>query len=219
MTDIKVALIDDHMIVMDGITSLLMEDPSIIVTGKTLNSDELFSLIEHDEPHIVMLDIFLPKPIGIEILKNIKRKYPRIKVIILSGNSDEDLISTSFREGASGYLTKNVEKDELLEAIHAVCNDDQYISIALEKSLSNNFINKARFGDKYSIHKLSGLTPRELDIIKLISEGLGYKEIAAQLGISTRTVEAHKNNILEKLELRNTIELVKFAIKNKLIDI
>lgn len=219
MVEIKVALIDDHMIVMDGITSLMMEDPEIIVIGKTLNSDELFDVIETDEPHVIMLDIFLPKPIGIEILKNIKRKFPRIKVIILSGNSDEDLISTSFREGASGYLTKNVEKDELLEAIHAVFNGDQYISSSLEKSLSRNFINKARFGDKYSIHKLAGLTPRELDIIRLIADGLGYKEIAAELGISTRTVEAHKSNILEKLELRNTIELVKFAIKNKLVEL
>ncbi len=219
MTQIKIALIDDHMIVMDGITSLLMEDPAITVIGKTLDSDELFSLIEQDEPHIIMLDIFLPKPIGIEILKNIKKKYPHIKVIILSGNSEEDLITTSFREGASGYLTKSVEKDELLEAIHAVFEGEQYISRSLEKSLSRNFINKARFGDKYSIHKLAGLTPRELDIIRLISEGLGYKEIAAELGISTRTVEAHKNNILEKLELRNTIELVKFAIKNKLVEL
>lgn len=219
MTEIKVTLTDDHMIVMDGISSLLMEDPLIRVTAKTLNSDELWASIEKDQPDIIMLDIFLPKPIGIDILKTIKKKYPLIKVIILSGNSDEDLITTSFREGAGGYLTKNVEKDELLEAIHAVFDGQQYISRSLEKSLSRNFINKARFGDKYSIHKLAGLTPRELDIIRLISEGLGYKEIAAGLGISTRTVEAHKNNILDKLELKNTIELVKFAIKNKLIEL
>lgn len=219
MTDIKVTLIDDHMIVMDGISSLLLEDPLIQVIAKTLNSVELFNSIEKDEPHLVMLDIFLPKPIGIEILKNIKKKYPQIKVIILSGNSDEDLITTAFREGAAGYLSKNVEKDELIEAVHAVFEGEQYISKSLEKSLSRNFINKARFGDKYSIHKLTGLTPRELDIIRLISEGLGYKEIAAELSISTRTVEAHKNNILDKLELKNTIELVKFAIKNKLVEL
>lgn len=219
MTQIRVALVDDHMIVMDGISSLLMDDPDIIVTGKVLNGEGLLGLFEQDAPDVVMLDIFLPKPIGIEILKTITRKYPRTKVIILSGNSDEDLISTSFREGAAGYLSKSVEKEELIEAIHSVFHGEQYISKSLEKSLSRNFINKARFGDKYSIHKLSGLTARELDIIRLISEGLGYKEIAAGLGISTRTVEAHKNNILEKLELKNTIELVKFAIKNKLVDL
>ena len=214
-----IAMLDDHKIIMDGISSLIMHEENIIVAGQALDKDELFLLLENHKVDIVMLDIFLPKPIGIEILKTIVKQYPGVKVIILSGNDEEDLISAAFQAGASAYLTKSVEKEELLEAIHTVIEGNQYISTILEKKLTRNFIKKASFGDKYAHHKLTGLTTREIEIIRLLSEGLGYKEVAAQLGISTRTVETHKNNILEKLELKNTIELVKFAIKNKLIEL
>jgi DNA-binding NarL/FixJ family response regulator len=219
METIKIVLIDDHKIIMDGISSLLVSEAGIEVVGQALNSDELFHILENSKADIVMLDIFLPKPIGIEILKSLVKKYAKIKVIILSGNNEEDLISNAFQAGASGYLTKNVEKDELIEAIQAVYHGEQYISRSLEKNLTRNFIKKATYGDKFAHHKLTGLTSREIEIIRLLSDGLGYKEIAALLDISTRTVETHKNNILEKLELKNTIELVKFAIKNKLIEL
>jgi DNA-binding NarL/FixJ family response regulator len=216
---INIVLVDDHKIIMDGISSLLIGEESIDVVGQALKSDELFHLLENQIVHLVILDIFLPKPIGIEILKSILKQYPAIKVIILSGNDEEDLISGAFQSGASGYLSKTVEKDELMEAIFTVMDGGQYISRSLEKNLTRNFIKKARYGDKFAHHKLSSLTEREIEIIKLLSEGLSYKEVASQLNISTRTVETHKNNILEKLELKNTIELVKFAIKNKLTDL
>jgi DNA-binding NarL/FixJ family response regulator len=219
MEKINIVLVDDHKIIMEGISSLLMNEESMAIVGQALNSEELFHLLQNQSVHLVLLDIFLPKPVGIEILKTIKKEYSRIKVIILSGNDEEDLITNAFREGASAYLTKNVEKDELIDAIHAVIDGEQYISKSLEKILSRNFIKRARFGDKFAHHKLTGLTLREIEIIRLLSEGLSYKEVAGQLNISTRTVETHKNNILEKLELKNTIELVKFAIKNKLAEL
>jgi DNA-binding NarL/FixJ family response regulator len=219
METIKIVLVDDHKIIMDGISSLLMDEENMEVVGKALNSDELFQLLDNNPVHMVLLDVFLPKPVGIEILKSILKKYPKIKVIIVSGNDEEDLISNAFQAGASGYLTKSVEKDELVEAINTVNSGDQYISKSLEQNLTKNFIRKARFGDKYAHHKLTGLTTREIEIIILLSDGLSYKEVASQMNISTRTVEAHKNHILEKLELKNTIELVKFAIKNKLIEL
>ena len=219
METIKIVLVDDHRIIMDGISSLLMDEENIEVVGKALNSEELFQLLDNNPVHMVLLDIFLPKPVGIEILKSILKKIPKVKVIILSGNDEEDLISNAFQAGASGYLTKSVEKDELVEAIHTVIDGDQYISKSLERNLTKNFIKKARFGDKFAHHKLTGLTSRELEIIRFLCDGLSYKEVADQMDISTRTVETHKNNILEKLELKNTIELVKFAIKNKLIEL
>jgi len=216
---IKIVLVDDHMIIMEGIASLLQNDDSIEVVGKALNSEELFQLLENNTVHIVLLDIFLPKPIGIDILKSVLKQYSKVKVIVLSGNDEEVLISNAFQAGASGYLTKSIEKDELLEAIYTVNFGEQYVSRSLEKSLTGNFIKRARYGDKFAGSKLTGLTTRESEIIRFLCEGLSYKEVASQLVISTRTVEAHKNNILEKLELKNTIELVKFAIKNKLIEL
>lgn len=219
MEKIKIVLVDDHMIIMEGIASLLQNDDSIEVVGKALNSEELFQLLENNTVHIVLLDIFLPKPIGIDILKSVLKQYSKVKVIVLSGNDEEVLISNAFQAGASGYLTKSIEKDELLEAIYTVNFGEQYVSRSLEKSLTGNFIKRARYGDKFAGSKLTGLTTRESEIIRFLCEGLSYKEVASQLVISTRTVEAHKNNILEKLELKNTIELVKFAIKNKLIEL
>jgi len=219
MEKIMIVMLDDHKIIIDGISSLIMHEENIKVAGQALDKDELFRLLENHKVDIVILDIFLPKPIGIDILKSIVKQYKKVKVIILSGNDEEDLISSAFQAGASAYLTKNVEKEELIETIRTVMDGGQYLSASLEKTLSRNFIKKASTGDKYAHHKLTGLTAREIEIIQLLSEGLGYKEVASQLNISTRTVEAHKNNILEKLELRNTIELVKFAIKNKLIEL
>jgi len=216
---IKIVLVDDHKIIMEGIASLLQNEESIEVVGKALDSDELFKLLENNTVHIVLLDIFLPKPIGIEILKTILKQYGKVKVIMLSGNDEEVLISGAFQAGASGYLTKSIEKAELIEAIHSVNLGEQYVSRSLEKSLTGNFIKRARNGDKYAGAKLTGLTIRESEIIRFLCEGLSYKEVASQLVISTRTVEAHKNNILEKLELKNTIELVKFAVKNKMIEL
>ena len=219
MKAINIVLVDDHKIIMDGISSLLIHEENMKVVGQASNSDELFHLLSSLEVHIVMLDIFLPKPIGIEILKSIGKNHPKVKVIILSGNDEEDLISSVFQSGAYGYLTKSVEHDELVEAIQTVSDGEHYLSTILEKTLTRNFIKKASYGDKFAHHKLTGLTLRELEIIRFLCDGLSYKEVADQMEISTRTVEAHKNNILEKLELKNTIELVKFAIKNKLIEL
>ena len=216
---IKIALIDDHQLIMDGIASLLFNVPEIEIAGKFSNSTDLFTLLEKTKIQVAMIDIFLPKPEGIEILKSIRKLHPKVKVIILSGNEEEELIASAFNAGALAYITKNVEREELLHCISMVINDQTYIGMHLEKKLSQKFIKNAIHGDKFSHHKIKDITTRELEIIKLLSDGLSYKEVGAQLNISTRTVEAHKNNILEKLELKNMIELVKFAIKNKLTDL
>jgi DNA-binding NarL/FixJ family response regulator len=219
MEKIRIVLVDDHKIIMEGISALLNDEEGIEVVGQALNGGELFSLLENQTVHIILLDIFLPKPIGIEILKSVRSQFPDIKVILLTGNDEEILISNAFQAGGSGYLTKSVERDELIEAIQKVNNGEQFVSRSLEKTLTRNFIKNAMDGDKFALYKQAGLTSRENEIIRYLSDGLSYKEVAGQLDISTRTVEAHKNNILEKLELKNTIELVKYAIKNKLVEL
>jgi DNA-binding NarL/FixJ family response regulator len=219
MEKIKIALLDDQNIIMDGISALLRNQPNMAVVGQTKNQEELFQFIIELKVDVVLLDVFLPKPIGLEILKAISKEFKEVKVLMLSGNDDEDLITNAFHLGACAYLSKNIEKDELVEAINAVFLGEHYISRGLERKLAKNFITAARFGDKFSKHKLSGLTQREIEIVKLITDGLSYKEIANALELSTRTVESHKNNILSKLELKNNIELVKYAIVNKLIEL
>jgi DNA-binding NarL/FixJ family response regulator len=219
MEKIRIVLVDDHKIIMEGISALLNDEEGIEVVGQAVNSEELFSLLENQTVHVILLDIFLPKPIGIDILKSVLKQYPLVKVILLTGNDEEVLISNAFQAGGSGYLTKSVEKAELIEAIYSVHTGGQFVSRSLEKSLTRNFIKNAKDGDKFALYKQAGLTSRENEIIRYLSDGLSYKEVAGQLDISTRTVEAHKNNILEKLDLKNTIELVKYAIKNKLVEL
>lgn len=115
MEKIKIVLVDDHRIIMDGIASLILSEEDMEIVGQVLNRDELFQLLSSRPVNLVMLDIFLPKPVGIEILKSIGKQYPKVKVIILSGNDEEDLILGAFQAGAYGYLTKSVEKDELIK--------------------------------------------------------------------------------------------------------
>jgi len=219
MDKIKIVLLDDQNIVMDGISALLRGEDNVEVIGQAKSKDELFQFISEFNVELVLLDVFLPKPIGIDILKAIGKEFTHVKVLMLSGSDDEDLINNAFQSGAIAYLSKNIEKAELVEAINLAVQGEHYISRNLEKKLTKNFIHSARFGDKFSKHKLSGLTQREIEIITLITDGLSYKEIASTLDLSTRTVESHKNNILHKLELKNSIELVKYAIVNKLIDL
>jgi len=215
----KIALLDDHSIVLDGIEAMLKGEPDFEVCGKFNTPDQLYEYLKTNTVQLILLDIFLPKPIGLEVLATLTKSYPKIFVLILSGNSEEDLISSAFKSGASAYLHKNSEKKELLSALSLVLQGEHYISAEIEKKLSSNFIHKARTGDKFAHFKLGILTPREIETVILLCEGLGYKEIALKLNISARTVEAHKNHILEKLELKNTIELVKFSVKNRLIEL
>lgn len=215
----KVILVDDHRVVIDGISSLLSGVDHIEIIGTATDETALTELLKVQPADVILLDVFLPKPIGIEILKDIRSTYPSTKVIMLSGNYEEDLIAGAFKAGANGYMTKSVDKMELVEAIEAVMSGNKYIGKSLEKNLTQAFLKRAVDGDKYAIHKLTGLSPREVEIITLLAEGLSHKEIAKQLEISSRTVESHKANLLEKLDLKNTIDLVKFAIKNRLIEL
>ncbi|NOR88391.1 MAG: response regulator, partial [Bacteroidales bacterium] len=145
---------------------------------------------------------------------------PHIRIIVFSSYTDEETIFKSIRAGAKGFLPKDSMREDLVKAIKKVNQGFEYLSEKIPNTILMDYINKV--GDKqekYNNTKLGNLTKREREILKLIAEGLSYKEIGNELFISVRTVETHKNNILQKLELKSTIDLVKFAIKNDLIDL
>lgn len=218
MDKIKVILIDDHHIVREGIKILLMNLKDIEVVGEASNGDELFELLKTKEPHILILDIMMPGLSGIEITRIVKDEYPEIKIIILSANTDNDSVFDSLKAGAHGYLPKNAKREELLEAVYMVASGNEFLSDSISQTVLRNYISRARTGDKNGKEE-AGLTKRELEIVELFAEGLSYKEIAERLFISARTVESHKNNIMEKLELRSIVDLVKYAIKHKIIQL
>jgi len=218
MEKIKVILIDDHHIVREGIKILLMNIKDIEVVGEASNGDELFELLKTNEPDVLILDIMMPGLSGIEIARIVKDEYPEIKIIILSANTDNDSVFDSLKAGAHGYLPKNAKREELLEAVYMVASGNEFLSDSISQTVLRNFISRARTGDKQGKEEAE-LTKRELEIVELFAEGLSYKEIAERLFISARTVESHKNNIMEKLELRSIVDLVKYAIKHKIIQL
>jgi len=219
MEKCKIIIIDDHQIVRDGIKTMLLGNPQIDVVGLGGNEEDLMTLLQEHSPHLIIMDLSLPGKSGIELTEYITINHPDIKVLILTTSSDEESIIASIEAGADGFLNKDTSLNELLSAIEQICNGEGYFSENITGIIYKSYINRIKRDKNYSPETQKNLTDREIDIIKVFSEGLTYKEIAARLNISVKTIETHKANILKKLELNNIIELVKYAIKNKIIRI
>lgn len=219
MSIIKIILVDDHQIVRDGIKSLLSDSPGIKIIGEAKNAYELFDILKIQIPDVVLLDISLPSMSGIEVSKIISAEFPQIKILMLSMYTSEDFIFNALKAGIHGYLPKNTTRDELFLAINEVYKGNEYFSKSISDTILKSYVNSAKFGNNVSGDKLSNLTLREREILQYVVEGMNNPGIAERLYISTRTVETHKTNIMRKLNLNSTVDLVKFAIKNKIIEI
>jgi DNA-binding NarL/FixJ family response regulator len=214
---IKIILTDDHRIFRDGIKSLLSENEDIQIIGEASDGIELMEMLKVMVPDIVIMDITMPKISGIEIAKQISSLYPELGILILSMHTNEEFVINSIKAGAQGYLPKDTSKEELLKAIHAIYEGGEYYS----KNVSDNFLKSyiRRFKVEQSLKENDELTKREIEILQMAAGGKCNKEIADQLCISVKTVDAHKNHIMQKLKLKNTAEMVIYAIKNKIIEV
>ncbi len=219
MSIIRIFLVDDHQLVRDGIKALLMGAENIEIIGEASTGKEFFEKLSTVQPNLLILDISLPDTSGIEITRQITLKYPDIKVLILSMYTNEDFIINSVKAGARGYLPKNTSREELLEAIHCVNDGEEFFAASISKIMLKSYLRNAREDEPAVPQRSVALTSREIEILRLFAEGHINKEISDQLDISIRTVETHKNHIMKKLELKSTVELIKFAIKNKLIEL
>lgn len=214
---IRIHLADDHQVLIDGMKTLLQTIPNFEVVGFSLDGNVLFDEVTQNKADILVLDINMPLKDGIEVVREFAEKGFPCKVIILSSYDDLKLIKEVMKLGTSGYLTKKCAGENIVEAIEAVTNGEQYFCKSVREKIFNSLsknnpkINQAE-PDVNSI-----LTGRELEIIILISLEYSGKEISEQLFISTNTVETHRKNIMRKLDAKNSISLVKFAIKNNLI--
>ena len=218
MEKIKILLADDHLLFRDGIKSLLNDVDNIEIIEEVANGKELLEKLITTSPDIIIADISMPSMSGIEATKIITKEYPDIKVLILSMHNDEEFILNSIKSGAKGYLPKDTGRDELLKAIYAISNGEEYYNKDISDTILKGIIKKAKSESKL-LNKIPTLTNREIEIIKLVAEGFINKEIADKLFISIRTVDSHKNNIMQKLKLKSTVDLVKYAIKNNLIEL
>jgi len=214
----KVVLVDDHQLIRMGIKALLKSESSIDVIGEINTAKETLNYIDEKGPDVVLMDISLDDGDGILLTGEIVKRYKDVKVIMLSMHIKEDFIQRSIKAGASGYLLKDSPKDELIRAIKEVARGEKYFASEVHQLMVSSYVNKAGdFTDKK--RKLTGLTKREIEIIRLLSDGLSNQKIAGQLGISHRTVDTHRTNIMQKVKVKNVAELVKYSIVNKLIDV
>ena len=221
MANIKIMLVDDHQIVRDGIKSLLESLDNIQIIGEASNGNELLGYLETVKPDIIITDISMPDMSGIELTKiiNSNEKYKDVKVLILSMYTNEDFIFNAIKAGAKGYLPKNISRKELFDAINAIYKGEEYFSEQISNIILKSYIKKAKSGDNPEEKKEAVLSLRETEILKMFAEGMANQEIADKLFISIRTVESHKNHIVQKLELKSTMDLIKFAIKNKIVEL
>jgi len=219
MKKIKIILVDDHRLIRDGIKSLLTGTNDLEIIGEASDGKELFQKLTSLNPDLLIIDISLPDISGIEITKTICRDYPAIKVLMLSMYNSEDFIFNSIKAGAKGYLPKNTSRNELLEAIYAIQSGEDFFSESVSKTMLRSYIRRATDDEKPTDKSNEILTTREIEVLKLYVEGLINKEISDKLDISIRTVETHKNHIMRKLGLKSTVEMVKFAIRNKIVEI
>ncbi len=218
MRKIKVLLVDDHDIVIIGLKAFLSKNHDIEIVAITTDGEDTIAKVEDLLPDVVVLDIDLPKISGIEVTEFITKNYPDVKVLLHTSYADEAHIISGFEAGASGFVPKNFKSDQLLEAIRTVAKGEKYIKGSVSEVFIASYFNNKKTEETISKIKQS-LTAREIEILKLITDGLSNQEIADKIFISVRTVEAHKHNIMSKLEIYNTAELVKYAIKNKIITV
>ncbi|MFD3001510.1 response regulator [Pontibacter toksunensis] len=215
---IRVVLTDDHNIIREGLRSLLEDDEETEVVGEASNGQELLDLLEHTPADVVLLDINMPVMDGYEAAKKVTERFPDTKVLALSMLNSEPFVHKMIENGASGYILKNTGKAELRSAIKLVASGSQFMCA----DLAISFLNKSNTPKEESEKAPRGsniLSKRELEVLALIAEGYTNAEIADKLFTSKRTIETHRQNILEKTNAKNTANLVKYAIQNGYISI
>ena len=214
--NINLIMADDHEIFRDGFKLMLKKFPEINLMAEACNGKELVELCQIHKPDLVITDIKMPLMDGIEASRKIVDQFPDIGIIGLSMFDEDDLIIDMLEAGAKGYLIKNAGKDQIIEAIKTVYNNDPYYCKNTSHKLTNMIAN-SRF-NPYKKSQQIDFSDRELEIISLICKEQTNKEIADKLFLSVRTVEGHRLKILEKMNVKNTVGLVVYAIKKGLID-
>jgi DNA-binding NarL/FixJ family response regulator len=217
MKKIRIVLVDDHQMFRDGVKSVLSDEENMEVVGEVGNGNDLFELLKSNTPDLIITDISMPEISGIEVTKYVSENYPDIKILILSMHTNEEFITKALSSGANGYLPKDTSMNELLDAINTIYKGDNYFNRNISDTILKSIIDKSKNNQNNS--KNEKLTKREKEVVQLVVDGLTNKEIADKLFISIRTVDSHKNNVMQKLKLKSSVELVKYILKNNIIDI
>jgi DNA-binding NarL/FixJ family response regulator len=207
---IKVLITDDHAIVRDGLRQIVAETSDIIIVGEASTGTEALELLRRTEPDVLVLDLNLPDRHGLDVLAHVRSTWPDLPVLILSVHKEAEYAIRLLKAGAAGYVGKDVAREQLVAAIRRISRGEKYIAPELAEDVAFRLV---EYGDGLPHERL---TDREFQVLLLIAEGRPPREIAAKLGLSVRTVGAHRWNILQKTGLRNNAEIVQYVLVHKL---
>ncbi|WP_404362648.1 response regulator [Marinobacter sp.] len=213
----RIVLIDDHHLVRAGLRSLIECIPGYEVVAEGSDGSEAMALLEREDPDILMTDIAMPRVSGLDILPEVRERFPDLPVIVLSMHASKEIVISALKAGASGYLVKDAAEAELELALNAVVEGHQYLSPRVSKEVFDAMM--ARRAGEASVSEKSTLTQRQLEILRLIALGKSAKEIAYDLGVSSKTVESHRTQLMERLEIRDIPTLVRYAIREGIISL
>ena len=217
---IKVLLVDDHRLLREGIAAILNHVEDIEIVGSASSGEQAISIFPELKPDVILMDIMMGGMTGIEATRWIKEQSNAVKIILISSEVKKELVTAGIQSGIDGYLPKDVEKDNLIEAIRTVKKGGRYFNEAITNLVFEDFYQKKKITTPTGkITIPNDLTKREQEVLALIASGKSNKEVADELFISIKTVDTHKSHILDKLGLKNTAELVRYAIKNNLISL
>jgi DNA-binding NarL/FixJ family response regulator len=220
MRKTRILIVDDHDVVRSGLKALLRTSEEYAVVGEAADGEEALRLVEELTPDIVLTDISMPRLDGIGATKLITQRHPQVKVIVLTVYEDEEYVYQILRAGASGYLLKNASKNQIFEAIQAVMTGERFFSPGISRLIVDGFLKRAAVQETTEppTPSGSGLTKREVEVLRFIALGLTNREIAEKLFLSFRTVNTHRANIMQKLDIHDTAGLVRHAIVAGLVD-
>ncbi|WP_419709212.1 response regulator [Pseudomonas sp. NFX224] len=210
-------LVDDHSLIRAGVRALVLDLPGYAVIGEANDGSQLLAMVEHLSPDIVLLDISMKQTGGLEALQQLKRVRPQSKVLILSMHTDPALIMQALESGAHGYLLKDTTATELEHALEALRNNERYLSPAIAHTVITQALTRTQKSpDPADSHNL---TARQLEILRLIVRGKSTREIANGLGLSVKTVETHRSQIMKRLQIYDVAGLVLFAVREQIISL
>jgi len=214
MADYKIVLADDHAIFRAGLKGLIEKNRAFKVVAEAGNGEALLDILKTIQCDLVVLDLSMPKMDGMRAMETIREKYPKVKILVLTMQKDHEHLKHALLRGALGYVLKEDAYDQLVAAIKAVLKKKRFISPSASEMITDQWI---RSGDNHGDPSLEILTQRERQILKLVASGLANKSIASKLKISIRTVETHRAHLTDKLKIKNTVGLVKYALAKGVI--
>jgi DNA-binding NarL/FixJ family response regulator len=211
----RILLADDHALVRSGLRMILDAEPDLQVVAEAADGHEALAILDHTPADLAILDIAMPRMTGLQAAREMNRRHPHLRILILSMYDNEQYFFEALKSGASGYVLKSVADRDLLEACRATLRGEPFLYAGAVTALIRDYLHRARQGDDLPD---TILTPREEEVLKLIAEGYSTREIAATLGISAKTVDRHRTNTLAKLGLRDRLALTRYAIRAGLIE-